>query len=303
MSLKSAVFEIKEAIVQQRDDLSEDRLIEELEAAHGIEAGKLVPYYNYLRMFEMNKAKNPVQADGETKKVNRKWTKSEMEFMFLYIKERQEEGSLNITDILEEVSQLLDRGYQSVNYKYYSLAKVKENKKKRNEYNFTTIEDKELAVQSVEYMGETGQRMPLYSQQGRSASMGGDENLLDMLSGLISNIQQLQGINLNDLMKSLYTLTNMAIENQNTAELLENAKSEINHEKQALREKLIKQEQQLKMERKRNEALQAEIAQLAKEITAFNKLEDAAKIQNLKSYNQRLNYLIDGAEAALQFGS
>ncbi len=302
MSLKSAVFEIKEAIVQQGHDLSEESLIGSLETSHGLEAGKLVPYYNYLRMFELNKSKNPVQADGESKKVNRKWIKSEMDFMFLYIKERQEEGSLNITDILEEIAQLLDRGYQSVNYKYYSLAKVKENKKRQNEYTFATIDNKEIPVQSVEYP-HVEMRAPLQQQPLRPVSAGKEENLLDMLSGLISNIQQLQGINLNELMKSLYLLTNMAIEKQNTAAMLENAKSEINSEKQALREKLVKQEQQLKQERKRNDALQAEIAQLAKEITAFNKLEDAAKIQNLKSYNQRLNYLIDGAEAAIQLGS
>ena len=36
---------------------------------------------------------------------------------------------------------------------------------------------------------------------------------------------------------------------------------------------------------------------------AFNQLSDAAKIQNLKSYNQRLNYIIDGFGIVIQVDS
>jgi hypothetical protein len=315
MSLKSAVFEIKAALVNQQEVQSEETFIGEMEAKNNLSAGKLIFYYNNLLMFHLNNPENSNSSFDDMKKVNRKWTKNEIEFMFQYIHERQEEGGLNITELLEEVAQLLDRGYQSVNYKYYSQIKVKDKKSKSTKppsYQFTTIAKEELPVRSAEVMVNTPssnsteveivtpQPSPQEVQQGNAAE---SDDLLDILSGLITNVQQLPGLNLSELLKSLFQLTNMALQNQDAVKQLENVKSEINFEKQALRDRLVHQERQLSEEKKRNDELQAEVAKLAKEISAFNKLEDTAKIQNLKTYNQRLNYLIDNFGVVLQVGS
>ncbi|MCH6266831.1 hypothetical protein [Neobacillus citreus] len=298
MSLKSALFELKEAMTIQRPGSIDDEFIKQIETNNQLSPGTLVFYFNNLMISNLGKA----ELKNNQKKVNRKWTKNEIGFMFQYIKERQEEGGLNITEILDEVSQLLDRGYQSVNYKYYTL--VKELEKKREEiqkdYHFTTITEKDVPVVSTKIIGRSQSVVPLQFHPDNSDAR---PDLIDILSGLITNVQQLPGINLHELLNSLYQLTNMALQNQNVAQELDSLKNEVNQEKEVLQERLLKKEQQLLQEKRRNDKLQLEVAKLAKEIAAFNQLGDAAKIQNLKSYNQRLNYIIDGFGVVLQVGS
>jgi hypothetical protein len=297
MSLKSALFELKEALVNKEIGQTEESFIHEMENKYNLSFGSLVYYFNILMMVEMNENN---QNTIDSKKINRKWTKNEVTFMFQYIKDRQTEGALNITEILEEAAYLLNRGYQSVNYKYYSTLKSNEKKQNTNQNapQFITINESNVPVIAVETMNEVPaaavQAPPTFNQ---------DADLLDILSGLITNVQQLPGLNLNEMLRGLYQLTNMALQNQEAVQQMESMKSTINHEKEALRDKLAKNEQQLRLEKKRNDELQLEVAKLVSEITAFNKLGDAAKIQNLKSYNQRLNYIIDGSGVVLQVGS
>ncbi|MEH7307830.1 hypothetical protein [Neobacillus drentensis] len=297
MSFKNALFELKEALAKQEFGQSEEAFIHELENKNNLSSGSLVFYFNNLMILSMNNIENSSQNLEDTKKINRKWMKNEIEFMFEYIKVRQEEGALNITEIMEETAQLLNRGYQSVNYKYYSIIKANEKKQASNQnaYQFTTISHRDVPVTSVEAIKDTS--IPAQTNQMNPSQ---ESDLLDILSGLITNVQQIPSINLNEMLRGLYQLTNMALQNQEATEQVEKMKSTINLEKEALRDKLAKQEQQLLQEKKRNDELQIEVSKLAKEITAFNKLGDAAKIQNLKSYNQRLNYLIDGFGIVLQ---
>lgn len=298
MSLKSALFDMKKAMENNLTGQSVDEFIQDLEVQHELNPGTLVFYYNNLIM-SLTRAEKANFDDS--KKVNRKWAKDELQFMFQYIKERQDEGGLNITELLEEVAQLLNRGYQSVNYKYYSQMKENDRKKQSNQnsYNFTTITQTQIPVLSTEKI-ETAHATPSPSMDDNKTT---GEDLLDILSGLISNVEKLPGINLNDMLKSLYQLTNMALQNQDAVRQLENVKSEIHHEKESLKKSLKQKDQQLLEEKRRNDELQVEVAKLAKEIMAFNQLGDAAKIQNLKSYNQRLNYIIDGSGVVLKVGS
>ncbi|MCL6570282.1 MAG: hypothetical protein K6T88_01190 [Bacillus sp. (in: Bacteria)] len=300
MSLKTALFEMKEAIMNQKVGPSEQNFISELEDKHRVSAGSLVFYFNNLMLLSINNAEYAKQPVDDSKKVNRKWTKNQIDFMFQFIKGRQEEGALNITDILEEIAQLLNRGYQSVNYKYYSLIKAKAKKEASipTDYHFVTITENEVPVVATEDIRNT-----LPAPQSNHVDPSQDDDLLDILSGLITNVQQLPGINLNELLRSLYQLTNMALQNQDAVQQIESMKSESNLEKDALHQELLKKEQQFKQEKKRNDELQKEVSKLAMEITAFNKLGDAAKIQYLKSYNQRLNYIINGFGLVLQVSS
>ncbi|MEH7439388.1 hypothetical protein V7182_18090 [Neobacillus drentensis] len=293
MSLKSALFELKEALVDREIGQSEEAFIHELENKNNLSSGTLVFYYNNLMIVSMMNKENGSQNDQGSKKVNRKWTKNEIELLFHYIKDRQDEGALNITEILEEVSHLLNRGYQSVNYKYYTLLKSQDKKQESSQktYQFTTIKQTDIPVIAVENMKEGA---PVFSAAQSKTPQ--DSDLLDILSGLITNVQQLPDLNLNEMLRGLYQLTNMALQNQEAVQQVETMKSTINHEKAVLQEKL-------RQEKKRNDELQMEVSKLAKEITAFNMLGDAAKIQNLKSYNQRLNYIIDGFGIVLQVGS
>lgn len=298
MSLKSAVFEMNEAIMNQPAGQLDENFIRNLEGKYQLRPGTLVFYFNHM-VLQMNRSKQVNPSNDESKKVNRKWTKFEIEMMFQYIKERQEEGALNITDILEEVAQVLNRGYQSVNYKYYNLIKANGKKEtpKQYGYHFTTITEDEVPVISTEVIHD---RVPIAVTPILASS---NDDLLDILSGLITNVQQLPGIQLNELLRSLYELTNLALQNQSTTQQMEAIKAESHHEKEALQDKLRKKEQQLLNEKRRNDELQQEILKLAKEITAFNLLGDAAKIQNLKSYNQRLNYIIDEFGMVMKVGS
>lgn len=297
MSLKSALFEMKEALNNHEAKSIEEEYIRNLEDINKLKPGTLFFYVNNLMMLAMNN--NDHQNNRNSKKVNRKWTKNEIEFMFQYIEERQAEGALNITEILEETAHLLNRGYQSVNYKYYTLVKAKE-KSSPQHTQYTTIEHKDVPVVSV---GVLDTLSPAGIVNLEESAQGQEDDLLDILSGLITNIQQLPGLNLNELLRSLYQLTNMALLNQGAIQQMESLKSEVNLEKEALREKLALKDQQLMQEKKRNNELQREVAKLVKEISAFNKLGDAAKIQNLKTYNQRLNYLVDGFGVVHQVGS
>lgn len=298
MGLKTAIFDIKKAMENDFTGQSVDNYIHELEIQNELNSGTLVFYYNNL-MMSLNRSDKTNFDDS--KKVNRKWTKNEIQFMFQYIKERQDEGGLNITELLEEVAQLLNRGYQSVNYKYYAQMKAKDRQKESNQnsFNFTTISQNQIPVLSTEKI-EMDKDIPSFSINESKSS---EEDLLDILSGLISNVEKLPGINLNDMLRSLYQLTNMALQNQDAVKQLENVKSEIHHEKEILKKSLTQKEQQLIQEKRRNDELQLEVAKLAKEITEFNKLGDAAKIQNLKTYNQRLNYILDGSGIVLKVGS
>jgi len=298
MSLKAAIFQMKESIMNQEVGPSEQDFIHKLESKNGLRAGSLIFYYNNIVMLSMNSSEYANQTHDDSKKVNRKWIKNEIEFLFQYIKERQEEGALNITEILEEVAHLLNRGYQSVNYKYYSIikAKAKEETANKNGYQFITIAEKDVPVLATEDIGDV-QNTPQVQQITPAHDQ---DDLLDILSGLITNVQKLPGINLNELLRSLYQLTNMALQNQDAVQQIESMQSAINLEKEAIREQLMKKEQQFIQEKKRNDELQLEVSKLAKEITAFNLLGDAAKIQQLKSYNQRLNYIIDSFGVVLK---
>jgi hypothetical protein len=299
MSFIKALYEIKEAIINQQINHTEDKYIHELEAKYALTKGKLIFYFNFLMILSMKNAEFINQSSQLSKKVNRKWTKDEIEFMFQYIADRQEEGALNITEILDEIAQLINRGYQSVNYKYYSLLKAKEKKAKDlPKYTYTTISHQEVPVVATETIEDTPHVI-----QVNNVNPAKEDDLLDIISGLITNVQQLPGIQLNELLRSLYQLTNMAIQNQDVVQKLANVKSESDLEKKTLQEKLAGIEQQLENERKRNNELQSEVRKLAKEINAYNKLGDAAKIQNLKSYNQRLNYILDRSGLVVQVGS
>ncbi|MCM3567024.1 hypothetical protein [Neobacillus mesonae] len=300
MGLKSALFQMKDAILNHQIQQSEEEFIQELETNNNLRSGTLPYYYNFLMMKSLKQSDSGMDTAEDSKKINRKWTKNEIEFMFQYISERQEEGALNITEILEEAAQLLDRGYQSVNYKYYSTMKAM-NKKQTSEPKsgrITTISKERIPVISTEVIPDLPKELQSTHQESSK-----NEDLLDLLSGLITNVEKLPGIQLNELLKSLLLLTNMALQNQDAAKKVETMKSEMTSEKEATRERMQKLEQQLIMEKKRNDDLQIEVSKLAKEIMAFNQLGDAAKIQNLKSYNQRLNYIIDSFGVVLQVGS
>ncbi|HJV44981.1 MAG TPA: hypothetical protein VJ824_04555 [Bacillota bacterium] len=286
MGLKSAIFELTKLFLEQKHHDMEEQAISDLEMKHQLKVGTLVSYFNALMMVNLSEYQN--KTNGE--KINRKWSKSEIEFMHQYINDRQDEGAKNITDILDEIAQILGRGYQSVNYKYYSIIKDKKSEKKMEEKSdvnallFKTIEQEQLPVISVSTESQ-------------------EVDLLDLLSGFISNIQQLPGIHLNELLRSLYLLSSMAIQNRDADQHLVTMKLEMSKEKENLAILLRKKEQQLMVEKKRNNELQAEVSKLAKEIATFNQLGDAAKVQNLKSYNQRLKYIIDGFGGVLQIGS
>ncbi|MHC0038129.1 hypothetical protein [Pseudoneobacillus sp. C159] len=221
-----------------------------------------------------------------SKKVNRKWTKKEIEVMLQYIKERQEEGSINITELLEEVAQLLNRGYQSVNYKYYAIQKElnEQQNKKLKDFTFMTINQTEVPVISTEVIHDKTFVSKINSP---TTSVNGID-LIDILSGLITNVQQLPGIDLHVLLRSLYQLSNMAI--QNHAPILN-----IEH--------LTKLEHQLAVEKRKNEQLQSKLANIASEVKMFSQLDDAEKIKDLKSYNTRLNLIINDFEELRKLGS
>lgn len=290
---------MKEAILNQELEM-EDEFIEELEKQNRLYPGGLVGYFNTLMMLKMNNTGFQKQPGDDSKKINRKWTKLEVDLMFQYIKERQDEGAENITEVLDEVAQLLNRGYQSVNYKYYTVSKIKDEKKEKKHiseeapFQFKTIEQTHVPVLSTEVIPET---LP------NSFAENSEDDLLDVLSGLITNVQQLPGISLTELLKSLYLLTNMALQNKNADLEIKNIKMEMNQTKDKLATQIKTKDQQLQIEKQRNDELQMEVAKLAKEITAYNQLGDAAKVQNLKSYNQRLKYIVDGFGGVLQVGS
>ncbi len=281
---------MKEALMNQEID-GQEEMVRELEIKHGINPGGLSSYYHQLLMVQKNSADLANQTNDEAKKINRKWTKQEMEFMFRYIQARQEEGALNITEILEEIAQLLNRGYQSVNYKYYTLVKNGAKKQAENqaqmEIKYATISEDSIPVVATELIGN-----PQDDVQVHYAASTQADDLLDILSGFITNVQQLPGLNLNQLLKSLYELTNLALQNQSALQQITNIKTEMNQEKQVLQEKLAKAERQLVQEKQRNQDLAADMSRLAKEIEVFNSLNDVAKIQNLKSFNQKLNQII-----------
>jgi hypothetical protein len=291
VSLKTALFQMKEEFKDQESGQHGEELLLELENRDGLKAGVLRSYYQNLKMLNLYGVEQENQPHDDSKKINRKWTNNEIDFMFQYIHDRQGEGALNITEVLEEIAQLLNRGYQSVNYKYYTLVKKTDKKKVDNgqkDYRFTTISQDDIPVLSTELIGNPKDNSQVYQVSSQN------DDLLDILSGLITNIQQLPGIDLNHLLRSLYQLTNMALQNQEAANQIKNMRTEINQEKETLQEQLKKKERQLVQEKKRNDELDEEISKLANEIGAFNELSDAAKIQNLKSFNQRLNNLLKG---------
>lgn len=290
MSLKSAILQLKDAIVGYEEEQLTDEFVSDLEMKNGINAGELVSYVNQLIKLNIKTSVMDQNPQEDSKKINRKWSKNEIEFMFQYIKDRQDEGALNITEILEEISQILNRGYQSVNYKYYTQIKKHGKNLTDNEqlnYQFTTITESKIPVIATELMNQ-----PFSNQQVYQVSSTQEDDLLDILSGLITNTQQLPGINLNDLLRSIYHLSNMALQNKDTTVQIESMKTEISREKVILQERLNNVEKQLAQERKRNDQLEKEFSRIANEIEAFNKLGDGAKIQNLKSFNQRLNNLV-----------
>jgi hypothetical protein len=298
VGLKSALFEMKDVLEKDQKDLVLAHVIRNLEIKNQLNTGSLDYYFNILIILnEKHLKRTQTQTQNHTKKINRKWINSEIELMFQYINDRQEENSINITELLEEVAQLLNRGYQSVNYKYYTLVKEKEQEIGQKDYKFMTISQMDVPVISTELI----QRKKVSEKEVEKQDEEND--LLDLLSGLITNVQELPGIQLNELLSSLYHLTNLAIGNQKDNLNIESIQQKASLDNELLREKLFQKEQQLIQEKKRNDELQAEVNRLAVEISAFSKLGDAAKIQNLKSYNQKLNSIIDKTGFALQIGS
>jgi hypothetical protein len=106
MSLKPALFEMKEALMNQEVGQSEQDFIHELETKNRLSAGSLVFYYNNLMMLSMNSTEYSNQTLNGSKKINRKWTKMEIEFMFQYIKERQEDWRKLRSYLIEGISLL-----------------------------------------------------------------------------------------------------------------------------------------------------------------------------------------------------
>jgi hypothetical protein len=295
VGLKSALFEMKDVLEKDQSGVGMDQVIRNLEIKNHLNTGSLDYYLNIFMILKMKHPKKIIQT--QTKKINRKWINSEIELMFRYLNDRQEENAINITELLEEVAQLLNRGYQSVNYKYYTLVKEKEQEIGQNDYKFMTISQIDVPVISTELV----QRKAV--SETKLEEKAQDNDLLDLLSGLITNVQGLPGIQLNELLKSLYHLTNLAMGNQKGNLNTDDSQRKASLDNEWLQEKLLQKEQQLLLEKKRNDELQAEVNRLAKEISAFNQLGDAAKIQNLKSYNQKLNSIIDKTGFALQIGS
>ncbi len=290
VSLRTAIFQMKDALKVKDLESVNVELIDEIEKINGLKEGILASYLAHLKKLNLNISDEELP-QNESKKINRKWTKNEIEFMFQYLNDRQDEGAINITEILEEIAQLLNRGYQSVNYKYYTLLK-KQGKKdpddRQQNYQFTTIPEMKIPVIYTELIPQIQPE-----QKVCQVTTTKEDDLLDVLSGFITNIQQLPGLNLNDLLRSLYQLSDMALQNLDDVTTFENIKNEIIQEKAELQEKLKQKERQLAQEKKRNEELQKAILNIANEVSAFNQLSDVAKIQNLKSFNQRLNSVLE----------
>jgi hypothetical protein len=295
VGLKSALFEMKDVLENDQAGVGMDQVIRNLEIKNQLNTGSLDYYFNVFMILKMKHPKKIIQT--QTKKINRKWINSEIELMFRYLNDRLEENAINITELLEEVAQLLNRGYQSVNYKYYTLVKEKEQEIGQNDFKFMTISQIDVPVISTELVQRKTVSETNFEEKAQ------DNDLIDLLSGLITNVQELPGIQLNELLKSLYHLTNLAIGNQKGNLNTDHSQQKASLDNEWLREKLFQKEQQLIQEKKRNDELQAEVNRLAKEISAFNQLGDAAKIQNLKSYNQKLNSIIDKTGFTLQVGS
>lgn len=290
MSLKTALFKMKQTLIDQNGDL-EEGIVKELENYNSLESGALASIYHQLLMVQKNSAEVVNQISDEAKKINRKWTMNEIDFMFKYIKERQREGALNITEILEEIAHLLNRGYQSVNYKYYTLVKNSAKKHVSDQpqqgIKFLTITDEVIPVLSTELIKDSKPtKQNIHNQSNQ------DDGLLDIVSGLITNIQQLPGIELNQLLKSIFELTSLALQNQNALQQITSIRTEMNQEKQTIQDKLAKAERQLLQEKRRNIELNNDMSLLANEIEEFGKMNDAAKIQNLKNFYQRLDQII-----------
>ncbi|MDF2557305.1 MAG: transcriptional repressor [Bacillales bacterium] len=276
-------------------------ILKESKTKNDLRDGCLDFYFNQLKMIDKHSKSLEKYQQGDLKKVNRKWSKNETSFMLRYINERQEEWGVNITETLNEVAVLLNRGYQSVNYKYYSLIKSNQEHKidNHNLYQIKTISQKSIPVL---YTEDAPDVQDLQRTNHKDISLGNDD-LLEVLSGLLSNVQKLPGINLNELLRNLYQLTNMALQNKNDYHEIEGVHSEDIRGKKSLQKKLANIDQRLLQEKKRNDELQLEFSKLAEEIRAFNQLGDTAKIQNLKSYNQKLNFIIDGFGLIHKVGS
>lgn len=269
-TVKDTVLEIKEIVFGQHN-VDVERYALELSERCTLSFDDIKDMFNNLTLIYMNET-NP-KYNHTQKKI---WSKGEDQLMHHYVelalKEKRENGKPKSKSvILEELNDIfIGRTIQSISFRYYETKRA--------------LNDVVDTAKEVSVTKEIEKPVTLFTMNEPQKD---SEDILDMVINLVDNVETV-GLDVSSLFKSLYVMSQRAVENSNIGKVEE------------LEGKVEFLESELDKEKSKNEYLQTEVSKLIadfdkvkREIEYFDGLTGKQKLQQLQNFNRNIKYMVD----------
>lgn len=279
MELKQAIQELKNLVFSSEfNDIDIEKYVENLaEQCDIVSVEDLINIYNNMYLWKTQSAQ-PKFVRG-----NPVWSNGEKEVLYtVTLLAKNERPDLNADDIFENMVDIFHgRTIGSIRLQYYQIRRDKLGK------NDHMVKDSKTKYNEAIKLLNNNKEEEITEEITNVKDNDEEINLIDTAVELINNVDKV-GLDINTFFVGMLNLSRKAVENNNV-EKIENLELELRKERS--RNNLL----QNKNDQLQNEfsKLYYEFDKLKNEIEHFNGLSSKEKLQNLKKYNSRLQYMVD----------
>jgi hypothetical protein len=288
---KETYLEIKELVFGEHS-IDIENYAQELAGRSKLSFDDIKNVYNRYSLLKIA-LKNPTYISGN----KRIWETCEDEILLTYmdlaLTEYNEKGKKKPrkTVIVELEELFVERTAQSISFRYYDLNKPKKDDEKpktklksKHKPKSNTPLQAELEIEVT----ETLSKPEVAVTELKPAESKDNDDLLDIVVNLVNNLDKAE-VGVNTLFKGLLTLSEKAMDNNNSGEKIKRLEGQVSS-----------LEDELNKEKDKNKQLQIEISmlvskfeKLSREIEYFNGLDGKQKLQQLNQFNDNLKYIVD----------
>jgi hypothetical protein len=273
--LDLALIEMKEKIFN-----GEEIQFDELTKKYDVKKEFLLPYKQLLKAFK--KASEEDRAVYNMKPV---WSDAENYIVALYVHDTEKYKTKS--KALKEVSQILGRTKDSVEFRYYTHIRNEiDISEIVREYSSDNSNDKEEIIQEIKQETSIEQKIENEIKEENIISIPPKieekEDLLDYVESIFKNVKKLPNLDMTSLFKGLSILTEAAVKNNLDPEVVTTLKNESERKEQKISE-LEKQIQDMNDEYNHIRHL----------IQLFNELDSSEKLSQIKTFSNSLKSVLE----------
>ena len=273
LELIDALLEMKQVIyedVNDKDpDFDIDKFIHDMAAKSHYKEETLAQFYNAILLWKFQAEKNKREFGG----VN-KWTKGELTILRLYAETLEHKKARTV--IFRELSELIERTEGSISFVYYKRDLYEEEETVDEGEILANVQTATLVPTEVSVIRNEAPAIPAVDPTPPVMIEKKEESvdILDLLTSLLSNFENLAEFDLTGLLNGLNLLSELAVKNTGVDE---------------------KTKGEMKSLREENERLNGEVdeykrrfSNIKNAVQQFDQFDSVEKIKRLKEYHQKL---------------